>query len=184
MPSLSPYQLSVAQTFLAAGIEFLVIGGKAMQAHGMNRETEDLDLVVSRAEVNADKLHQVLSAFTPVQSNKLTVETLQMTKKLLCLPDQASKEVDVLTSVGALDFAAATQNALLASFENLELRVLGLEELLYTKVVSASSNLAQEAQARDLADVEAILAHWKRRLSPSIERTSPGRSGAASHLKR
>jgi hypothetical protein len=184
MTTLSAYQSSVAEALLAANIDFVVVGGMAMRAHGMNRETNDLDLLVSRTQFNAERLQPVLASFTPAPNFRLTVEMLQLPKKLISLPNQTTKEVDLLTSIGALDFELSVQQSFSANFGHVELQVIGLEELLYTKVVSASSNLAVEARIRDQADIDAILTHWRQRLSPSIESTCADMLVHASHLKR
>src|SRR5215468_6930139 len=58
--------------------------------------------------------------------------------KLVCLPSVERKEIDLFTSIGALDFDPAAASAIRAAFNGVALPVLGLEELIYTKLVSAS----------------------------------------------
>ena len=163
MTSLTTYQSSFAEALIAAKVEFVVVGGMAMRAHGIIRETQDLDLLVSRTRLNAERLLPVLASCLAIPNTRLTVDVLQLPKKLLSLPNSEpkTKEVDVLTSMGTLDFELTAQRAVPVRFGLLVLQVIGLEELLYTKLVSASSTLDSVAQERDLSDFETILSHWK-----------------------
>ncbi len=77
MIKLSTYQASFATALIDAEVEFVVIGGMAMKAHGINRETIDLDIFVSRTSQNAMRLHSVLLRFATAVDLRLTVDWLR-----------------------------------------------------------------------------------------------------------
>lgn len=59
-----PQQLdadTILRTLLAHGVEFVVIGGLAVGAHGYPRGTKDIDLVPSPKRENLRRLHAALS---------------------------------------------------------------------------------------------------------------------------
>ena len=53
--------LKICGALNAAGADYLVIGGMAMVAHGFNRGTEDIDLLIDRAAENIAKIRIALS---------------------------------------------------------------------------------------------------------------------------
>ena len=139
-----------------------------MQAHNIERATYDLDILISRDGANPEKLLPLVANRSAIVSPKLSVEMLRLPQKLICLPDLENKEVDVLTSIGALNFELALSTSIAVSFGDLMLSVLGLEELIYSKAISASRNEAPEAKMRDLDDMQMLLAHWQARHNPSF----------------
>ncbi len=49
----------------AAGVEFVVIGGLALVAHGGSRATVDVDLTYARGDANLERLARALQPFRP-----------------------------------------------------------------------------------------------------------------------
>lgn len=50
---------------LAAGVEFIVVGGVAAAAHGSARVTQDVDIVYRRTDENIGRLAEVLRPYAP-----------------------------------------------------------------------------------------------------------------------
>ena len=163
MPTLTAFQSIFVSELQATEIPFLIIGGKAIQAHGIERLTQDLDILVSRTGTLPDMLLPLVAKRMARSSPKLTAEMLRLPQKLVCLPDLQGKEVDILTSIGALDFELAAEMSVIVNFGEVSLRVLGLEELIYSKVVAASKIDAPEARRRNLEDMQKLLALWESR---------------------
>jgi hypothetical protein len=53
---------SVIEALEQEGVEYVVIGGAAVNAHGLVRATEDLDLMIRPTPENVDKLRRALKA--------------------------------------------------------------------------------------------------------------------------
>jgi hypothetical protein len=51
--------------FAEGGVEFIVVGGVAANAHGAARATYDVDLVYRRTDQNIRRIVQVLAAHNP-----------------------------------------------------------------------------------------------------------------------
>lgn len=158
---LTTFQQELLLLFTEAGVEFVIIGGIAMKAHGIARETRDLDLLVSRRPATSTKLYGALAPMIAASRARVTPEQLQLPKKLISLPNRERQQVDILTSIGALDTEAAIADSPTGTFGTVGAKYLGLKELIYTKVVSAEANLAPEAKERDLNDLAALLKHWQ-----------------------
>lgn len=167
MVALNAYQLAFVQDLQAAGVDFLVIGGRAMQGHGIERETCDLDIFVSRSGDNPERLYPLIAKRMKDPSPKLTPEGLGQPDKLASLPSSENEEVDVLTSIGALDFELAAARSVKVSFGEITLSILGLPELVYSKLVSVARNTS-DARERDLKDLEMLVAIWRERHNLSL----------------
>ena len=170
MLALTSYQTEFARELFTARIDFVVVGGRAMQAHGIDRATRDLDIWISRSGDNPDRAYPLLAKRIENLSPKLNANALRGMKKRICLPSTEVKEVDVLTSLGALDFELAFSVGVDVAYGDTRFRVLGLSELIYSKIVSATCNESPQARARDIADFELLLKFWHGRNNPAPSR--------------
>jgi hypothetical protein len=68
----------VLRSFVAAGVRFLVIGGRAVQFHGHARKAKDLDLLVQFSAVNWEKLG---TALRPLNASVPAFATLSAEKR-------------------------------------------------------------------------------------------------------
>jgi len=168
MLALTSYQTEFVHELLNARIAFLVVGGRAMQAHGIDRATRDLDIWISRGGDNPERVYPVLAKRMEIPSPRLNAHALRGMKKLICLPSAEAKEVDVLTSLGALDFELASSAGVDVDYGGASFRVLGLPELVYSKTVSATCNESPQARARDVADLDLLLELWRKRHNPAL----------------
>jgi hypothetical protein len=57
---IDPDEIEVVRSFLACGVRFLVVGGRAVQFHGHMRPARDPDLLVEFSASNWDKLLRAL----------------------------------------------------------------------------------------------------------------------------
>lgn len=78
---------------LDAGVEFVMIGGVAMYAHGSSRLTRDLDICYGRNSENLEKLSRALSPFNP---------------RLRDVPSEVEFQLDALTLRHGLNFTLVT----------------------------------------------------------------------------
>ena len=152
----------------------MIIGGRAMQGHGIERETGDLDIFVSRSGDNPERLYPIIEKRNENPSPKLTLEWLRQPDKLVTLSSPENEGVDVITSIGALDFDLAAARSVKVSFRELTLSILGLPELVYSKLVSVARN-TPPAKERDLKDLETLVTIWCERNNLSLNRDAPWR---------
>ena len=159
--SLNPYQVKALSLLSEAGVQFAIIGGMAMLAHGFDRPTKDLDLLVSRTPESARLLCDLMPKLVEGPLLPITEDELRLPRKLINLPSRQFKEVDILTSIGSLDTEAAWSASRTGMFGPVSARFLDLKELIYTKLAAAEANEAPEAKRRDLADLEVLLDRWR-----------------------
>jgi hypothetical protein len=137
------------------GVEFVVIGGLAVQAHGYIRLTQDLDIVLRPDLLNVSRLSEAL---IDLQAEPRATASLKLTNphKLLHAP-----RIPVLTHAGPLDivniehlagapksYDALRDAALVVNLDGVEVPFAGLADLIRMKRAAGRD--------QDLADIEAL----------------------------
>ena len=105
---MTPLQNDLLTQFHRLGIRYLVVGGQAMRALGIDRRTRDLDVWIARDLTNAEALIRFMRRV----QNVPPLERLQQANFKFTLGDPARPEVDILTSVaGDPPFDAALRQS-------------------------------------------------------------------------
>lgn len=145
----------ILRVLAAHSVDFVVIGGIAVQAHGYIRWTKDLDIVVRPAVLNLSRLSE---AFRELEAELRGPGTLKLTD-----PHQLGRTplVPVMTTAGPLDvvniehvpgaprsYDALLQAALVIELSGSEVAVAGLSDLIRMKRAAGRTH--------DLADIEAL----------------------------
>lgn len=146
---LTPIQLDVLRQFRRLRVRYMVVGGQAMRAYGIDRRTRDLDLWVARDQANA----MALTEFIHHVQNRPPLERLQQPNFKFTVGDPLSPDVDILTSVagdpGFDDTALRCQRLML---ETRRVPVVGIADLIAIKEASA---IKMEVESADINLTEA-----------------------------
>jgi predicted nucleotidyltransferase len=139
----------------AHSVDFVVIGGVAVQTHGYIRLTQDLDITVQPGALNLSRLCE---AFAELEAELRTDGTLALSDPHQL---QAAPLVPVMTNAGALDvvniehlagapktYDALREAALVVNVAAVEVPVAGLSDLVRMKRAAG--------REQDLADIEAL----------------------------
>jgi predicted nucleotidyltransferase len=154
-----PDRLFEADQILVAladhGVDFVVVGGIAVQAHGYIRGTHDVDVIV---EARAPNLSRLSEALAELEAELRTQGTLKFTD-----PHQLRKVplVPVITRAGPLDvlnvehvaggprsYEALRDAAIKVELRGREVAVAGLSDLIRMKRAAG--------REQDLMDIEAL----------------------------
>ncbi len=125
--------------FHSAGIEFILIGGLAMLAHGANTLTQDVDLAYALDSQNIERLAAFLPTIharvlgRPANDNfVITPERLQRVRFLNLDTDLGA--VDVMRDIPGVDsFEGLAQRAVSIDFGGFTVRVASLDDLISMK---------------------------------------------------
>src|SRR4051794_8431871 len=110
-PELSDAQCNLLRVLDQQGVRFLVIGGHAVRAHGVDRPTKDIDLWLSCSRQNAKRAGRALSPYGSTPAARWE-EIISTPNKRLAYPNEGpDHQGDLLTSVGDLDFDAVYQRS-------------------------------------------------------------------------
>jgi hypothetical protein len=146
---------SILRVLRRHGVEFVVVGGIAVQAHGYIRFTRDLDVIIRPNSLNASRLSEAL---TELEAELRTPGALRLT-------DQAELRraplIPLMTRGGPLDvlhvehiggaprsYDALREAALVIDLDGCEVPVAGLGDLIRMKRAAG--------REQDLMDIEAL----------------------------
>lgn len=126
-----------------AGAEFMVIGAHAVAVYARPRATGDLDLWVRPTQANAERVWTALAEFgAPL--HELTLEDLS-TDDVVFQIGVAPSRVDILTTIGGVEFEEAWGRRNAVDLWGLTVPVIGRSDLILSK--------RAVGRPRDLADV-------------------------------
>lgn len=115
----------------AAGAEYLVVGAHAMAVHGRPRATGDLDIWIRPTPENAERVWSALAEFgAPLHD--LDVGEFA-SPELVFQIGIAPRRIDIMTSVTGISFDEAWPERVVVSIEQVEIPVIGREELVRNK---------------------------------------------------
>lgn len=145
--SLNSNQCILLNAFVRYGVDFLVVGGYAMRCHGLNRQTHDLDLVVSQSVANLAAVDFAINSL-PGTYRELPSEVLKRTESKLTRFD-----VEVFGLMHGLDYESMRAAAILASWGGISLPVINRDWLKQSKRLAVESPKRFEKRGIDLDDL-------------------------------
>lgn len=101
--------LELFRAFATEGVRYKVVGGIALNLHGLVRATEDLDIFVDPEPANVDRLKRALKAVfdDPEIENISAADLAGEYPAIQYVPPEGRFSVDILARLGsAFDFAA------------------------------------------------------------------------------
>ncbi len=125
-------------------VEYLVVGGYAVAAHGHPRYTKDIDVWVQPTEDNAKRLISALEDFG--------FKSLGLKSEDFLAPDTVvqlgypPRRIDILTGPTGVDFVTCFPDRLEIEIDGTLINFIGLDALKKNKLASG--------RPQDLADVE------------------------------
>ena len=127
-------------------VNYLVIGGYAVNFHGYPRYTKDIDFWVWMTKSNAEKLLLVLKDFG-FGSLDFKEEDFLVSDNIIQLGYEPYR-IDILMEVDGVDFESSYENRSVIKIGDLPVNFLGIEELIIAK--------KQSGRLQDLADAEQL----------------------------
>jgi hypothetical protein len=125
-------------------VDFLLIGGQAVIAHGYPRLTKDMDLWVRPTSSNGARVVAALAAFGAAP-DALTPEQFEDPRTLLMLGREPFR-VDILTDIPGVTFDEAWAARIFVTLDGVRVPVIGKRELI--------KNKRAVGRLQDLADAE------------------------------
>jgi predicted nucleotidyltransferase len=130
----------------SAGVEYLIVGGYALAAHGHPRYTGDLDVWIRATEINIGKLMEVLDRFG-FGGLGLTRKDFEQPGTVVQLGYPPNR-IDLLTAIDGVEFDDCLARKLVVKVAGVDLPVIGLEDF--------RANKRAAGRAQDLADLDSL----------------------------
>jgi len=113
-------------------VEYLVIGGYAVNLYGFARATADLDIWISIHPENARRVAQALHEFGFVQAEP---ETFLKPRKVIRMGVPPIR-LEILTSISGVEFGDCYARRLEAELDGIPINLIQLEDLKRNKAAS------------------------------------------------
>ena len=143
---MNPHFVEMLRALRDEGVEHLVIGAHALAAHGYVRATLDIDIWVRPSAGNAARIWRALERFR-APLTKMKPDDFAEPEVLYQIGVPPSR-IDIMTSVTGLEFDAAWSRRIMAAFGDIEVPVLGGQDLRTAKRAAG--------RLKDLADLEEL----------------------------
>jgi hypothetical protein len=128
----------------STGVEYLIVGGYALAAHGHPRYTGDLDVWIRPTAPNCDRVIAAL--------NRFGFASLGLKRDDFLKPDAvvqlgyAPSRIDLLTSLSGVEFDACYAKRMEVTIDGLRLPFIGLDDF--------RANKRAVGRPQDLADLD------------------------------
>ncbi len=143
---MNPKQTLLLAAFAAAGVEYAVVGGVAVNAHGYVRATHDLDLFIRPTIENAQAAFQALLQLGVPLEGLEPGDLLDDEENLRFGPEQ--DHIDILASIGEMSFDQVWRNRVETKLNGIAVPFISKADLI--------ENKRQVGRLRDLADAEEL----------------------------
>ena len=128
------------------GVDYIMVGGWAVNMHGYIRATIDLDIWIMTDPANAKKVYAALKDFGAPLS-EITPEDFATDGTIFQI-GVAPCRIDIINKIDGLTYAEASPRAVLKNIDGIPVRILSLEDLITNKRASG--------RTKDLADAEIL----------------------------
>ena len=131
-------------------VQYLVIGGYAVNFHGYPRYTKDIDFWLWMTKPNIKKLIEAIKEFGFGELN-LEIEDFMTTDNIIQLGYEPYR-IDLLVDVEGIDFEECYERRIKAELDGTEVKFLSLQDLIRAK--RAAGRLQDLADAEQLEKLE------------------------------
>ena len=128
-----PY-LSFLKLLNKHAVTYMIVGGYAVNFHGYNRVTGDMDVWVDASDENKKKLLKAIDEYGYEIDPLIEMNLAETTVFNF---GGAPYRIEILSSISGVKFNDAYQNRVPFMYLDLEIPFLNLKDLLQNKIVSA-----------------------------------------------
>jgi predicted nucleotidyltransferase len=129
-----------------AGVEYLLVGGYAVNYYGYHRFTEDIDFWIAVSDENFGRLLAAIREFFGEDLAGLDMTFLKQNESLYL--GRVPNKIEVFQRASGLDFNQAFPRRVEGTIEGIPVKIISLADLRVNKRASA--------RHKDLADLEKL----------------------------
>lgn len=142
-----PHRIILKQ-LLENHVEFIMIGGYAVNYHGFNRPTGDLDLWLKPTEENKIAFIKMLEKSGFDREGIEYVKSINFKEAEVFCIGEVPVRVDFLTKISGVNYEDADKEKIIASVEGMQVPILHLKHLVLSKL--------SNERTKDKLDVEEL----------------------------
>jgi hypothetical protein len=140
-------QIDLLSAFNAQGVEYLVVGGHAVNVYTQPRFTKDLDVLVRGNQTNGHAVYKALAQFGAPMEDLSPEDFIDKPEQFFQIGVEPHR-VDVMQSIPGVSFDEAWKDAVTGEVEGVPVKFLSREHLITNKLAVG--------RPRDLGDVDEL----------------------------
>jgi len=121
---------TLLKSFNDQGVEYLLIGGYALAAHGYQRATTHIDLLVAKGVLSGEKVKRALLVLPDQAARELDVEWFDEEENIRVAD---AFVVDVMLNANGQTYESLKQYEEVIDLDGIMVKIVSLEGLLLTK---------------------------------------------------
>ena len=129
-----------------AGVDYILVGGWAVNMYGYIRATVDLDIWILADRANAQRVYAALGEFGAPISNVKPEDFAE--DGIIFQIGVAPCRIDIITRISGVSYVDAARRAEPKEIDGVAVKVISIEDLITNKKASG--------RTKDLADVEVL----------------------------
>ncbi|KAA0989983.1 DUF6036 family nucleotidyltransferase [Dyadobacter aurulentus] len=141
---MEPEYLNLISLFNEEKVEYVVLGGHAVIAHGFVRTTGDIDIFVNSTSENAQRLLRALHRFG-YTNDEFEESDFTKVPNYLCF-SRYDNRIDLMTGTKGVTFEECYANRKVLQIRNTSVNFIGLRQLI--------ENKKAVGRPQDLRDIE------------------------------
>lgn len=157
MRVLHPSFIEVLEALINSDVDFLVIGGYAVNFHGYGRPTGDLDLWLRPDNENKARSLSAFRALDYPDKNIENISRLNFEKAQAFYVGEAPLRIDFLTKVNIVSFKEAWREKEILTVEALKIPFIDYKHLVLTKISTGRTK-----DNLDLEELQKVRRHKNR----------------------
>lgn len=143
---MNPDYIDMLKCLNAAQVDYLLVGGWAVNLYGYVRTTVDLDIWILADAANARRVCQALASFGAPMSGIKPQDFEQ--EGIIFQIGVAPCRIDVITKIDGVRYSEAVVRANSLRIDDIPVRVISIEDLI--------ANKRSSGRTKDLADAEIL----------------------------
>lgn len=140
-------QIDLLSAFNAHGVEYLIVGGHAVNIYTQARFTKDLDILIRGTEANAQRVYSALAVFGAPLQGMSPADFAGKADQFFQIGIEPDR-IDIMQSIPGVAFEDAWTAATAGTVEGVPVRFISREHLIANKLAAG--------RARDLGDVDEL----------------------------
>jgi len=129
-----------------AGVDYILVGGWAVNMYGYIRATVDLDIWILADRANAQRVYAALGEFGAPISNVKPEDFAE--DGIIFQIGVAPCRIDIITRISGVSYVDAARRTVPKEIDGVAVKVISIEDLITNKKASG--------RTKDLADVEVL----------------------------
>ncbi len=136
-------------------VEYLIVGGYAVNYYGYRRTTGDLDLLIKPDNgINKQRLITCFKNLALSDSAIKRLLSLDFTKPLIFIDGEEPFKIDFMTKISGVDFNDAWEKRIQVVIDGINVNFIHLNHLLISKI--SSNRLQDKLDVEKLQEIQRI----------------------------